>query len=125
MKIACTVIDGKPVDCGENLQEQKSAVKALAAKYGPGMRKLYVLYSSQAPAVRKKVALPDGLAPDKAYAEGVAEARKIDAARKKAATAASKEREKAQAEIEKRRAARREKAVPGSHPRDEAEAGDE
>jgi len=119
MKIACTVIDGVPVDCGENLQEQKSAVKALAAKYGSGERKLYVIYSSQSPAVRKTIALPVDMTPEKAYAEGVVEARKIDAARKRAAAASAKEHEKAKAELEARRAERRKKAVPGSHPRDE------
>ena len=118
MKIAVTVIDGKPVDCGENLQEQKSAVKALVGKYGPGLRKMYVIYSSQSPAMRKKVDLPKDLTPEEAYAEGVAEARKIDAARNKVSVQVAKDRAVVQADDEKRRAERRKRAVPGSHKRD-------
>jgi hypothetical protein len=90
MKIAATIIKGVCVDAGENLQEQKAAVKALVDKYGAGDDKVFVLYSSQRPAVRKRLALPKDSDPSKLYAEGVDAAKKEDAAKKKAALDAEK-----------------------------------
>ena len=119
MKIAATIIDGKCVDCGENLQEQKSAVKALVGKYGAGDDKVYVLYSSQRPAVRKRIKLPKDVDADKLYAEGVSLAKKEDDARKKAAKAAQKQLEEERKSARARQRARRDAATKGHRTRAE------
>ena len=113
MKIAATIIKGKCVDAGENLQEQKEAVRALVDKYGPGDDGVYILYSSQRPAVRKRIALPEDGDADKLYAEGAEIAKQADAARKKAAKAAEKQAIADAEALRKKRKARSEQARTG------------
>lgn len=113
MKLAATIIKGKCVDSGENLQEQKSAIRALVDKYGPGDDRVYILYSSQRPAARKRINLPEGCDAEKVYEEGKAEAKKIEAARKAALAKEEALIRKQKAAAQKARKARRDAATTG------------
>ena len=90
MKIAATIIGGECVASGSDLAGQKAAVKGLVDKYGAGNETVHVLYSSQRPAMRKRIALPKGVDPKKLYAEGVAQAVIVQKDRAKVAAAAAK-----------------------------------
>ena len=120
MKIAASVIDGVCVDCGTNLQQQKAAIKELVNKYGAGDDKVYVLYSSQRPAVRKRIALPKGADPQKLYDEGVKLAKKEDEDRKKAEKAEAEKAAKELAEYKKAKKIRSEAIRTGKKPKPEA-----
>ena len=119
MKFAATIIKGVAVDCGTNLQEQKAAIRGLLDKYGAGNDKVYVLYSSQRPAVRKRIALPEGDA-EKIYAEGVKLANELDAKRKKDVAELKKSLKAEKDAAKKRRAARRDAATTGKKAKKDA-----
>jgi len=97
MKIAATIIDGVAVAAGANLQEQKSALKALAGR-GQGNVKAFVLYSSQRPAMRKSIALEKDESPADAYKVGLKLAKAQDAKQAKIRAQAAKEQ---QAEVDR------------------------
>lgn len=113
MKLAATLIDGVCVDCGDNLHEQKTSVRAIMSKYGKGETSVHILYSSQAPAMRKSIAIPKTANPVEVYEAARKEAKKVDADKKKAlekeASAAAERRE----QKKQARAKRLEKAIPG------------
>lgn len=107
MKLAATMIDGVCVDCGENLQEQKAAVKSLLSDLGNGTGRAYVLYSSSRPAVRKRLALPKDCDVQKLYDEAKVKVGKAnEAARKKQAA----ENKKAVAKLAEYKKVRKERS---------------
>jgi hypothetical protein len=90
MKLATTVINGVCVDCGDNLQEQKAAVKSLMADLGNGRGTAHVLYSSQRAAVRKRMAIPKDADVQKLYDEAKVKVGKANEVAKKKQAAANK-----------------------------------
>lgn len=119
MKLAATIIDGVCVDSGENLQEQKTAVKAIMTKYGSGNVRAYVLYSSQRPAMRKRIDLPEGKDIQKIYNEAKTDAKQADVKAKKLRDDAERKAVADAKKSKKLRAEKSKKAKTGNHPRSE------
>ena len=107
MKLAATIINGKCVDSGSDLVGQKDAVKGLVEKYGAGDVPVFVIYSSQRPALRKRIALPKGADASKLYAEGKEVAKVAAARRAKVNADVTNDKAKAIAEVKASRAKRR------------------
>ena len=92
MKIASTIINGVCVDCGDDLQAQKAAVKQLLTDNGSGSDRAYVLYSSKQPCTRKRIDLSKCEDIQKAYDAAKKKAAKAVGGREKALEQARKER---------------------------------
>jgi hypothetical protein len=107
MKLAATIIKGVCVECGSDLVGQKDAIKGLVEKYGAGNERVFVLYSSQRPAMRKRIDLPKGVSAEKLYAEGKEVAKVAAARRAKVNADVSNDKAKAIAEVKASRAKRR------------------
>jgi hypothetical protein len=107
MKLAATIIKGECVDSGSDLVGQKDAIKGLVEKYGAGNDRVFVIYSSQRPALRKRIALPKDVSAEKLYAEGKEVAKKATARRAKVNADISKTKEADAAKVKDARAKRR------------------
>ena len=107
MKVASTIIQSEKgwvcLDCGENIQEQKLALKQLLNLCGSGQTRVLCLTNGKQPATRKSINVDGDIT--KIYAEAKKAVAKEQAEKAKALKKLAGEVAKAEADVKEKRKA--------------------